>query len=133
MKRNEPERALVQDRRAFMKTGGVATAALLAQGALPRAAQALPEFPTNPRTADAMPTRNLGKTGYRVGIFSLGGQSALERGRQRGASRCRSSSAHSTSASTTSTRPSIYGGPDRWSERYIGQVMKRRRARGLPG
>ena len=23
---------------------------------------------------------------------------------------------------------SIYGGPERWSERYIGQVMKRRRA-----
>ena len=22
---------------------------------------------------------------------------------------------------------SIYGGPERWSERYIGQVMKRRR------
>jgi uncharacterized protein len=23
---------------------------------------------------------------------------------------------------------SIYGGPDRWSERYLGQVMKKRRA-----
>jgi len=30
-------------------------------------------------TADAMPTRNLGKTGYKVGIFSLGGQAALEK------------------------------------------------------
>ena len=28
----------------------------------------------------AMPTRNLGKTGCRVSIFSLGGQAALERG-----------------------------------------------------
>jgi len=26
-----------------------------------------------------MPTRNLGKTGFKVGIFSLGGQSVLER------------------------------------------------------
>jgi uncharacterized protein len=26
-----------------------------------------------------MPTRNLGKTGYKVGIFSLGGQAALEK------------------------------------------------------
>jgi hypothetical protein len=29
--------------------------------------------------AAAMPTRNLGKTGYRVAVFSLGGQAALER------------------------------------------------------
>ena len=26
-----------------------------------------------------MPTRNLGKTGYKAGIFSLGGQAALEK------------------------------------------------------
>jgi aryl-alcohol dehydrogenase-like predicted oxidoreductase len=26
-----------------------------------------------------MPTRNLGKTGYKVGIFSLGGQASLEK------------------------------------------------------
>ena len=26
-----------------------------------------------------MPTRNLGKTGYKVGIFSLGGQASIER------------------------------------------------------
>jgi uncharacterized protein len=26
-----------------------------------------------------MPTRNLGKTGFRVGIFGLGGQGALEK------------------------------------------------------
>jgi hypothetical protein len=30
--------------------------------------------PFNERTFAAMPTRNLGKTGHRVGIFSLGGQ-----------------------------------------------------------
>jgi len=28
---------------------------------------------------EMMPTRNLGKTGFRVGIFSLGGQGALEK------------------------------------------------------
>ena len=47
--------------------------------------------PFNPRTAEAMPTRNLGKTGFRVGLFSLGGQAALEkpdeRGRRRAAHR----------------------------------------------
>ena len=36
----------------------------------------MPELPENPRTMKAMPTRNLGKTGYKVGIFSLGGQAA---------------------------------------------------------
>ena len=36
------------------------------------------ELPYNPRTHKAMPTRNLGKTGYQVGIFSLGGQATLE-------------------------------------------------------
>jgi uncharacterized protein len=36
------------------------------------------DHPYNPRTHKAMPTRNLGKTGYQVGIFSLGGQATLE-------------------------------------------------------
>ena len=34
--------------------------------------------PFNPRTFGAMPTNALGKTGYKVGIFSLGGQAAIE-------------------------------------------------------
>lgn len=38
----------------------------------------LPSLPFNPRTAAAMPMRNLGKTGFRVGIFSLGCQAAIE-------------------------------------------------------
>jgi uncharacterized protein len=36
------------------------------------------EDPFNPVTYNAMPTRSLGKTGYKVGIFSLGGQATLE-------------------------------------------------------
>ena len=35
-------------------------------------------LPFNPRTAAAMPMRNLGRTGFRVGIFSLGCQAAIE-------------------------------------------------------
>ncbi|MDZ7639192.1 MAG: aldo/keto reductase [Bryobacterales bacterium] len=35
-------------------------------------------LPHNPRTAAAMPMRNLGLTGYRVGQLSLGGQATLE-------------------------------------------------------
>ncbi|HZD46011.1 MAG TPA: twin-arginine translocation signal domain-containing protein, partial [Acidobacteriaceae bacterium] len=68
------------DRRNFLKAGGAVAAGLLAQGAVSaRAATTLGPMPENPRTMAAMPTRNLGKTGYKVGIFSLGGQAALEK------------------------------------------------------
>ncbi|NSW93446.1 MAG: aldo/keto reductase [Bacteroidales bacterium] len=36
------------------------------------------EHPFNPVTYSAMPTRSFGKTGYKVGILSLGGQATLE-------------------------------------------------------
>lgn len=36
------------------------------------------EDPFNPVTYSAMPTRSLGKTGYKVGVLSLGGQATLE-------------------------------------------------------
>ena len=127
MKRKQEEKALVQDRRDFMKAGGAATAALLAQGALPRVAQALPGLPSNSATAGAMPTRNLGKTGYRVGIFSLGGQSAIEWGQNEAVAVPMVERALDLGVNYIDTS-SIYGGPERWSERYIGQVMKRRRS-----
>ena len=113
-------------RREFMRTGGAATAALLAEGVLPRPAQALPAPPANEATAGAMPTRNLGKTGYRVGIFSLGGQSAIERGNNEAAAVPLVERALDLGVNYIDTS-AIYGGPERWSERYIGQVMKRRR------
>ena len=67
-------------RRDFLKIGGAATAALLTPSAFAVTPnKSLPSLPSNPRTPAAMPTRNLGKTGYKVGIFSLGGQAALEK------------------------------------------------------
>ncbi len=36
------------------------------------------EHPFNPATFSAMPTRALGKTGYKVGVLSLGGQATIE-------------------------------------------------------
>jgi aryl-alcohol dehydrogenase-like predicted oxidoreductase len=119
------------DRRAFLKGSTAAAAAVFAGSALPSAAETVRgagphALPNNPRTQDAMPTRNLGKTGYKVGIFSLGGQAALEqpnnadvavpiihRALDLGVNYCDTSS--------------IYGGPMRWSERYYGEVMKTRR------
>src|ERR1035438_10292304 len=68
-----------KNRREFLKASGAITAGLVAQAAMPASAATLPALPSNPATQNAMPTRNLGKTGYRVGIFSLGGQAAIER------------------------------------------------------
>ncbi len=74
-----------------------------------------------------MPTRNLGKTGYKVGIFSLGGQASIERPHNDAVAVLIVEKALDLGVNYIDTS-SIYGGPDRWSERYIGQVMKRRRA-----
>jgi aryl-alcohol dehydrogenase-like predicted oxidoreductase len=74
-----------------------------------------------------MPTRNLGKTGYRVGIFSLGGQAAIERPDNEAVAVPIIEKALDLGVNYIDTS-SIYGGPQRWSERYVGQVMKKRRS-----
>ncbi|MEI6140373.1 MAG: aldo/keto reductase [Mariniphaga sp.] len=72
-------------RRAFLGTGLTAAASVAVgntygstheSGQLP----ILPnkESPFNARTYGAMPTRSFGKTGYKVGVLSLGGQATLE-------------------------------------------------------
>ena len=115
------------DRRTFLKTGGAVAAGLLAQAATTAKADTqLHAMPSNPRTLTAMPTRNLGKTGYKVGIFSLGGQAALERGNNFDAAVPIIERALDLGINYIDTS-SIYGGPERWSEQYVGQVMKSRR------
>src|ERR1700751_2969148 len=112
----------------FLKGGGVVTAALLTPACLSGDVKRnLPALPSNPRTPSAMPTRNLGKTGYKVGIFSLGGQAALERPNNEAVAVPIVEKALDLGVNYIDTS-SIYGGPERWSERYIGQVMKRRRS-----
>src|SRR5271166_3096577 len=115
------------NRRDFLKTSGAITAGLVAQAALPAAAATLPTLPSNPATPNAMPTRNLGKTGYRVGIFSLGGQAALERADNEAVAVPLIEQALDLGVNYIDTS-SIYGGPERWSEQYVGRVMKTRRA-----
>ena len=104
-------------------------AALLAQAALPAAAQtaAAAGQPMNPVTANAMPTRNLGKTGFRTGIFSLGGQAALERNNNDAIAIPLIERALDLGVNYLDTS-SIYGGDSRCSERYLGQVLKHRRS-----
>ncbi len=112
-------------RRDFIKTTGALTAAVVAHGVLGTSAVAAP-LPFNAATPDAMPTRNLGRTGYRVGIFSLGGQATLEQPNKEAESVAIIEKAIDLGVNYIDTA-AAYGGKGRWSQRYIGQVMKRRR------
>jgi hypothetical protein len=116
------------DRRSFLKAGGAIAAGLITNGvafAQP-ASPAFPPLPANSNTLSAMPTRNLGKTGYKVGIFSLGGQAALEKPNNFDAAVPIIERALDFGVNYIDTS-SIYGGPQRWSEQYVGRVMKTRR------
>ena len=116
-----------QNRRQFLKSTGALTAALLTPaGVVADVTRKLPPLPANPVTASGMPTRNLGKTGYKVGIFSLGGQASLERPHNFDVAVPIIDRALDLGVNYIDTS-SIYGGPDRWSEQYVGKVMARRR------
>jgi hypothetical protein len=77
-----------------------------------------------------MPTRNLGRTGYQVGIFSLGGQASVEKPNNEGVAVPIVEKALDLGVNYIDTA-ARYGGDERWSQRYIGQVMKRRRAQAF--
>jgi aryl-alcohol dehydrogenase-like predicted oxidoreductase len=127
MSENLPAAARKQGRREFLKAGGAVAAALLApSAALADTRKTLPPLPSNPKTPAAMPTRNLGKTGYRVGIFSLGGQAAVEQPNNFDVAVPIIERALDLGVNYIDTS-SIYGGPDRWSEQYVGKVMAHRR------
>jgi aryl-alcohol dehydrogenase-like predicted oxidoreductase len=114
------------DRRDFLRLGTAASAGLLTAAMAPGASAALPPLPVNPRTSEAMPTRTLGRTGYRVGIFSLGGQAAIEQPNNEAVAVPIVERALDLGVNYVDTA-AAYGGPQRWSQRYIGKVMKRRR------
>ena len=121
----------VLDRRDALKLGAAAAAGFLARDLAADVPKEAPKpasgFPENPRTAAAMPTRNLGKTGFRVGIFSLGGQAAVEQPENEAVAVPIVEKALDLGLNYIDTS-ARYGGEKRWSERYIGQVMKRRRS-----
>ena len=112
------------NRRSFLKSG-VMTAAVVGSVTFPKLPTAEAEAAETPR-AEPMPTRNLGKTGYKVGIFSLGGQAALEKANNFDTAVPIIEKALELGVNYIDTS-SIYGGPDRWSEQYVGKVMKHRR------
>lgn len=120
------------NRRSFLKAGGVMTAAVLGSAAIPdlvrgQASPSASPLPSNSATSNAMPTRNLGKTGYKVGIFSLGGQASLEKPNNEAIAVPIIERALDLGVNYVDTS-SIYGGPERWSEQYVGKVMKHRRS-----
>jgi predicted aldo/keto reductase-like oxidoreductase len=115
-------------RRDVLKLGTVAAAGFVATGVIGDEARKLPALPSNPVTPKAMPTRNLGKTGYQVGIFSLGGQSAIEKADNFDIAVPLIERALDLGVNYVDTS-ARYGGVDhRWSEQYFGEVMKTRRS-----
>ncbi|MCM3875327.1 MAG: aldo/keto reductase, partial [Thermoanaerobaculia bacterium] len=118
-------------RRDALKIGAAAAAGFLTRDVAADVAKEAPATafagPYNPRTAGAMPTRNFGRTGFRVGIFSLGGQAAVEKPDSEAAAVPILEKALDLGVNYIDTS-ARYGGDARWSERYIGKVMKRRRS-----
>ena len=113
------------DRRDFLKLTGAAAAGAFATTIVPQSANALP-LPFNAATNGSMPMRNLGKTGYRVGIFSLGGQATIDQPDKETEATALVERALDLGVNYIDTAAQ-YGGPQRWSQKYIGLVMKRRR------
>ena len=121
------------DRRGMLKLGAGAALGLMAgrlAGAEPappaKAAPKGPGAPWNAATARAMPTRNLGRTGHLAGLFSLGGQAALEQPSNEAVAVAIIERALDLGVNYLDSS-ARYGGDARWSEQYLGKVMKGRR------
>jgi uncharacterized protein len=115
------------ERRDMLKLGAAAAAGFLARDVAAADTPKLPRLPQNKVTPKAMPTRNLGRTGYQVGIFSLGAQAAVEMPDNEAVAVPIIERALDLGVNFIDTS-ARYGGDARWSERYIGQVMKKRRS-----
>jgi uncharacterized protein len=129
MKTNDTQQdAGNQNRRGFLKTGAASIAVGLSAGVIaPSASGEATSTENSPAAAraipDMMPTRNLGKTGFRVGIFGLGGQGALEKANNESLALRMLQRALELGVNYFDTS-AIYGGPERWSERYLGKGLK---------
>jgi uncharacterized protein len=114
------------DRRHFLGAGVAVTVGAIGQAAAApvAAGKTSNDQPYNDRTHKAMPTRNLGKTGFQVGIFSLGGQATIEIPGKERESELIVNRALDLGVNYIDTAAG-YG--DGTSERHIGQVLKSRR------
>jgi predicted aldo/keto reductase-like oxidoreductase len=116
------------ERRDLLKLGTAAAAGFVAKGVMGEETRKMPALPVNPVTPKAMPTRNLGRTGYQVGIFSLGGQAAIEKADNFDVALPLIERALDLGVNYFDTSARYGGVEHRWSEQYFGEVMKRRRA-----
>jgi len=116
------------ERRDVLKLGTAAAAGFVASSVMGDEAKSIPALPVNPRTRKAMPTRNLGTTGYQVGIFSLGGQSAIEKADNFDVAVPLINRALDLGINYVDTSARYGGTEHRWSEQYFGEVMKTRRS-----
>src|SRR5579863_10010459 len=129
MKANDTPRDVAKhNRRGFLKTGAASLAAGLSAGVIASRAPGQVMSKENSPVAtkavqDMMPTRNLGKTGFRVSIFGLGGQGALEKTNNESLALPMVQCALELGVNYFDTS-AIYGGPDRWSEHYLGKGLK---------
>ncbi|HWQ52298.1 MAG TPA: aldo/keto reductase [Bryobacteraceae bacterium] len=106
------------NRRGFLGTG------LVAAGAVAAPVSGKRPLPFNPRTHQAMPMNNLGRTGYRVGILSLGGQATLEIPGKEDASQAIINRALDLGINYIDSAAGYGNGT---SEKHIGMVLKSRR------
>ena len=129
MKEKDQENTMPKiKRRDMLKIGTAAAAGFMAHGVMGEPPRALAKLPSNPATPDAMPTRNLGRTGYRVGVFSLGGQSALQEANNFDVAVPLIERALDLGVNYVDTSARYGGVEDRWSEQYFGKVMPSRRS-----
>ena len=120
------------NRRAFMGVGVATTLSTMGHAGHAPSQEALHPgkdaqgrpLPYNPRTFHAMPTRNLGRTGHRVGIFSLGAQAMVESSHTDLAVSI-VEKAIDSGVNYIDTAPA-YGNTK--SETHVGMVMKHRRS-----
>ena len=112
-------------RRNFLKVGGASIAAALTPSARGESTDRAQVSPASRAEVvqEMMPTRNLGKTGFRTGIFGLGGQGALEKVNHEAVAVPIIERAFELGVNYFDTS-AIYGGPDRWSEQYLGKALK---------
>lgn len=114
--------AAQNSRRSFLKSGA-AVAAGLTTGVASNAVGEPSVAPAAKPVQDLMPTRNLGRTGFRATIFGMGGQGALEKPNNEAVALPMIQRALELGVNYFDTS-AIYGGPERWSEQYLGKGLK---------
>jgi aryl-alcohol dehydrogenase-like predicted oxidoreductase len=112
------------ERRDFLKVTTAAVAGLLASRVLPDSTLPARAQSTDATAGATLSKRKLGRIGYDVGLFSLGGQAAIEKSDNEEVAVAIVERALDLGVNYVDTAARYGSGV---SQRYIGKVMKRRR------